>query len=243
LTPQDSAHQPCAPRRYATRPILLFDVNETLLDLAALDPLFEDRLRNVALRREWFAQMLQLSFVGGLTDRYINFTDAQLAALEMVAQRAGVEVSDDDRQMIVAAMSRLPPHPEAPTALERLRSAGFRMATLTNSVGTVARAQMKNAGIAHLFDQVLSADDVSRLKPAAAPYRMAAAAFGVPVEQTCLIAAHAWDISGALAVGCRAAFVRRPGAVLSPVGPGPEIIGSDLAEVADALIRLKSPSS
>lgn len=133
-------------------------------------------------------------------------------------------------------MSELPPHPEVPAASERLHLAGFRMATLTNSVGPVARAQVHNAGIAQLFERVLSADEVSRLKPAAAPYRMAAAAFGVPVEETCLIAAHSWDISGALAAGCAAAFVRRPGAVLSPVGPQPQIVGADLAKVADALI-------
>jgi 2-haloacid dehalogenase len=218
------------------RPVLLFDVNETLLDLAALDQLFEDKLGSAVLRPQWFAQMLQISFVGGLTDRYINFTDAQLAALVMVAQRAGVVVSEEDRAAIVGSMSELPPHPEVPAALERLRSAGFRMATLTNSVGAVARAQVHNAGIAQLFELVLSADEVRCLKPAAAPYRMAAAAFGVPVEETCLIAAHSWDISGALAAGCAAAFVRRPGAVLSPVGPRPEIVGTDVAEVADALI-------
>ena len=70
------------------RPVLLFDVNETVLDLAALGRLFEDRLGDAALRPQWFAQMLQRSLVGGLTDRCINFTDAPLAALEMVARRS-----------------------------------------------------------------------------------------------------------------------------------------------------------
>jgi 2-haloacid dehalogenase len=111
------------------------------------------------------------------------------------------------------------------------------MATLTNSVASIAEAQVRNAGIAHVFEKVLSADEVSQLKPAPAPYLMAAESFGVPVEQTCLIAAHAWDISGALAAGCAAAFVRRPGAVLSPVGPRPGIIGRDISEVADLLLE------
>jgi len=100
------------------RPILLFDVNETLLDLRALDTLFEEKLGSAALRPLWFAQMLQLSFVGGLIDRYINFTDAQLAALEMIAERANVDISEADRTAIVNAMSDLPPHPEVPEALD-----------------------------------------------------------------------------------------------------------------------------
>ena len=49
--------------------VLAFDVNETLLDLQALDPLFSDVLGDAALRPQWFATMLQLSFVGGLTGR------------------------------------------------------------------------------------------------------------------------------------------------------------------------------
>jgi 2-haloacid dehalogenase len=218
------------------KPILLFDVNETLLDLRALDALFEEKLGSAALRPLWFGQMLQLSFVGGLIDRYINFTDAQLAALDMIAERANVVISRVDRDAIVGAMSDLPPHPEVPEALDRLQSHGFRMATLTNSVASVAEAQVRNAGIAHVFEKVLSADEVSQLKPAPTPYLMAAESFGVSIDQTCLIAAHAWDISGALAAGCAAAFVRRPGAVLSPVGQRPGIIGENISEIADLLL-------
>ncbi len=219
------------------RPILLFDVNETLLDLRALDPLFDDVLGDAALRPAWFAQMLQLSFVGGLTGEYVNFTAAQTAALTMIAQRAGVHVAADRAALIVDAMSNLPPHHEVPDALSRLSGAGFRMATLTNSVGSVAKAQIENAGIRDHFEFVLSADTVSILKPNPAPYRMAAGEFGVTTSDTCLIAAHSWDISGALAAGCRAAFVQRPGAVLSPIGAQPELIGQNLTDVAELLVK------
>lgn len=217
------------------RPILIFDVNETLLDLRALDPLFDDVLGDSALRPAWFAQMLQLSFVGGLTGQYVDFTAAQTAALTMVAQRAGVHVTADKAALIVDAMSDLPPHPEVPAALSRLSEAGFRLATLTNSVGTVAEAQVQNAGIRDRFELVLSADTVRNLKPGPAPYEMAAREFGVATSDTCLIAAHPWDISGALAAGCQAAFVQRPGAVLSPIGAQPELVGRDLTEVAELL--------
>ncbi|MBC8091628.1 MAG: haloacid dehalogenase type II, partial [Pseudonocardia sp.] len=71
-----------------TTPVLAFDVNETLLDLAALDPVFETVLGDAGLRPTWFASMLQLSFVGGLTGRYLDFTSAQRAALRMTAARA-----------------------------------------------------------------------------------------------------------------------------------------------------------
>ena len=219
------------------RPILLFDVNETLLDLRSLDPLFDRVLGDAALRPAWFAQMLQLSFVGGITGQYVDFTTAQRAALAMIAERAQVNVTADDLDLIVGAMSTVPAHPEVPQALSRLHDAGFRLATLTNSVAAVAEAQVRNAGIRDHFDFVLSADTVRTLKPGAAPYAMAAETFGVATSDTCLIAAHSWDISGALAAGCQAAFVQRSGAVLSPIGPQPGIVGADIAAVADLLVE------
>ncbi len=65
--------------------VIAFDVNETLLDLRALDALFEELLASAELRGQWFAQMLQLAFVGGLTGQYMDFGTAQKAALRMLA--------------------------------------------------------------------------------------------------------------------------------------------------------------
>ncbi len=218
-------------------PVLAFDVNETLLDLAALDPVFESVLGDAALRAAWFGSMLQLSFVGGLTGRYVDFTTAQKAALWMTAARVGRTVSDHEVEDVVGAMSRLPAHAEVPVALGRLRAAGFRLTALTNSVLEVATAQLAHAGLIDLFEAVFSADEVRALKPAPRPYRMVAQRCGVEIGDVCLVAAHAWDVSGALAAGCRAAFVGRAGVVPSPVGEQPTVVGADLTEVADALLE------
>jgi len=224
-------------------PVLAFDVNETLLDLAALDPVFERVLGDAALRPTWFGSMLQLSFVGGLTGRYVDFTTAQRAALGMTAARAGREVTGADIDDIVGSMSRLPAHPDVPDALRRLRAAGFRLTALTNSVLEVATAQLTHAGLIEDFDAVYSADEVQALKPAPAPYRMVAQRSGVDMGDVCLVAAHAWDVSGALAAGCQAAFVGRAGVVPSPIGPQPTVVGADLTQVADALLERFVPAS
>jgi 2-haloacid dehalogenase len=215
--------------------VLAFDVNETLLDLGALDPLFERAFGSAAVRREWFGQMLQLAFVGGLTGRYVDFSAAQRAALEMLAERHGAE---PDTEEIVAAMRTLPPHPEVPAALDRLRAAGFSMAALTNSPLDVAQDQLRNAGITDRFDAILSADQVRALKPRPEPYELVARTFSALLGEVRLVAAHSWDVMGALAAGCAAAFVARPGMVLSPLGDQPDVVGRDLTEVADALERL-----
>ena len=216
--------------------VLAFDVNETLLDLRALDAPFTAAFGDASLRPLWFSIMLQVAFVGGLTGSYTDFTTAQRSALAIVAKREKTTLSAEQTDAIVDGMRALPPHPEVRGAMERLR-ARFRLVALTNSTKDVAEAQMRNSGLRDLLEAVFSADEVRVLKPAAAPYRMVAERTGVPIGDVRLVAAHGWDIAGALAAGCRAAFVARPGAVLYPHGPQPDVVGPDLASVADALLR------
>jgi 2-haloacid dehalogenase len=218
--------------------VIAFDVNETLLDLGALDDPFEDLLGAPSLRALWFAQMLQLSFVGGLTRVYVDFSTAQRAALRMVAERVGRSVSAVEVEQMVSRMSSLPMHPEVPEALATLREAPLKIVALTNSLHEVAEQQLRHAGIRFYFDRVISADSVKRLKPAPEPYLEVARAFDVEPIQVRLVAAHSWDVSGALSAGCKAAFVARPGTVLSPLGPQPDIVSPDIAGVAEKILAL-----
>jgi 2-haloacid dehalogenase len=216
--------------------VIAFDVNETLLDISALDAPFEELLGSAALRGQWFSQMLQLSFVGGLTGDYIDFTTAQRAALQMIADRAGREITERAEGEMVDRMRSLPPHREVGEALAELRKTPLKLAALTNSVHEVAEDQLRNAGLRDCFDAVISADSVGALKPAPAPYLAVAEAFDAGIGEVRLVAAHSWDVSGALAAGARAAFVARPGMVASPIGPAPDIIGADIAEIVEQII-------
>ena len=217
-------------------PVCVFDVNETLLDLAALDGEFERVFGDGGVRVAWFGQFLQSAMVSTITGNYTDFGSVGRAALEMTAARLGVELSDDDREAVVGGMTRLPAHPEVPGALRRLGEGGLRLAALTNSTERVARAQLEHAGLVEAFEAVLSADAVRRLKPAPEPYRMAADRLGVEPAEVLLVAAHAWDVAGALAAGCQAAFVARPGKVLDPLADRPELVVADLDELADRLV-------
>jgi 2-haloacid dehalogenase len=220
--------------------VCVFDVNETLLDLGALDPHFERVYDDAGVRRSWFLQLLQSALVATVTGVYSDFGTIGAAALEMVAEREGVYLSEEDKQEILGGMRELPPHPEVAKSLERLREAGLRTATLTNSTREVAEAQMENSGLRGYFEQILSADAVKRLKPAPEPYMMAAESLGVEIGQVRLVAAHSWDVAGALRAGCAAAFVARPGMVLDPLVERPDVVGVDLREVADRILEVET---
>ena len=222
--------------------VCVFDVNETLLDLGALDPHFERIFGDASTRQAWFGQFLALWLTEMVTGEYKDFGTIGGGALEMVAERQGVDLSEEDKQQILGGMQELPPHPEVVENLSRLRDAGIRLAALTNSTQQVADAQIDNSGLREYFEQVFSADAVERLKPSPEPYRMAAGSLGVEVGQVRLVAAHAWDVVGAMRAGCAAAFVARPGMILNPLAERPDVVGSDLREVADQIFEIETVS-
>ncbi len=171
--------------------VIVFDVNETMLDLQALDPHFARVFGDATIRRQWFQQFVQNFLVTIVLGRYVEFGTIGRGALDMVAERLGGKLADDDRRRILGTIRELPPYPEVRESLVRLKAAGLRLGTLTNSTQQVAETQVQNAGLIDLFEHVLSADEVKRLKPAAEPYRMAAERFGVPINEVRLVAAHA----------------------------------------------------
>ena len=222
--------------------VLAFDVNETLLDLAALRDPFARAFGDAGPLGEWFARLLHGSLVATLTDTYQDFATIARSALDAVAARRGRELSSTERDAILETLLVLPAHPEVPDALSRLHSAGFPLATLTNSSGEMAWAQLDHAGILGLFDQVLSVEEVRRYKPAPEPYHMAAERLGVDPSEMRMVAAHDWDVWGAMRAGCAAAYVSRT-VVPFVLGAPPDLVGSDLLAVADAILEVDEPPS
>ncbi len=218
--------------------VIVFDVNETLLDMSALDPHFQRVFGDPQVRVEWFQTMLQSAFLVTITGPYKPFGEHFRAALAITALRRNLRVSPDDERAILAEVRALPAYPDVRPALERLRSAGFRLAALTNSTAEVEEAQLRNAKLADLFEKALSADTGKRLKPAAEAYANAARELGVETPEIRMVAAHAWDVHGAIRAGCAAAFVERPGAVWNPLLERPDIVGADLGEIAERVIEV-----
>lgn len=219
--------------------VILFDVNETLLDLT---PVKESVGKALGSRPElaplWFTTLLQYSLVTTVTDHYLDFAEVGAACLRMVAKAHGVELSEEDAKEALAPMRSLPPHADVIPALGRLRDADFRLVTLTNSSKAALADQMTNAGLTKFFEVLLSVEDVGKYKPHADVYRWAAGRAGADVSECLLVAAHGWDVAGAAWVGMKTAFVARPGQQKFPLGPAIDITVPSLAELPGELERM-----
>lgn len=219
--------------------ILLFDVNETLLDLDPLRPHFERIFGDPQAMSEWFLTLLHSSLTATLAGAYEDFARLAGSALDVVAEKRGVRLEENDRRRLLGTIKRLPPHREVPESLGRLRDAGCRLFTLTNSPPDTLRAQMENSGLKEYFEETFSVDAVRKFKPAPETYRWAADEIGAEIGELLLIAAHDWDIAGAANAGCRTAYVARPGKVYNPLYRPADLTGADLREVADRIIGEK----
>jgi len=221
--------------------VIIFDVNETLLDLAALKKSVGAVLGgHEELLPLWFSTMLHYSLVETLSDNYHSFGEIGTAALMMVAEKQGIELNyKDARSAIVTPLRSLPPHPDVAAALKDLKDAGYRIVSLTNSSSEGVETQMKNAGLTDLFEKRYTIETLKKYKPHPDTYRMVLNDLGMEAGDVLMVAAHAWDLAGAKNVGLQTAFVARPGATLYPNVARPDHVIEDLHE----LVKILQPVS
>jgi 2-haloacid dehalogenase len=217
-------------------PLIVFDVNETLLDLETMVPIFERIFGDKLAMRLWFANFIMYSAALTLVDSYVAFTDIGGAVMKMLADVQGIQINDGDKKELTEKFSTMPPHAEVPAALRKLRNAGFRLFTLTDNLLEVQGRQLEHGGIVDLFERRFSADGVKRHKPAREAYAYVEKELGAKPADFCMIACHTWDTLGAVAAGWQAALIRRPWNDVLDIGPQPQIVGEDLNDVADQLI-------
>src|SRR5271170_5055189 len=220
----------------AALPLVVFDVNETLLDLTTLEPTFERIFRDKGAMRFWFANLIMYSSALTVAGCYVPFTDIGSAVMKMLADIRGIRIQDADMKELVEKFSTMPPHQEVPAALRKLRVAGFRLFTLTDNLPEVQTRQLEHGGIVDFFERRFSADRVKHHKPSRQAYAYVEKELKAEPSAFCLIACHTWDTLGAVAAGWEGALIKRVGNDVLGVGPQPQIVGDDLNDVTDQLI-------
>ncbi|MEM7052466.1 MAG: haloacid dehalogenase type II [Acidobacteriota bacterium] len=219
--------------------VLVFDVNETLLDLAPV----KRTVGAVLGGREdlvpwWFSTMLHHSLVETVTGTFHDFGEIGTAALMMVAEAQGLELSREQARKAVEPILSLPPHDDVIPALETLVKGPFRLVSLTNSSSQGVETQFRNAGLTEFFERRYSIETIGKYKPHPDAYRMVLDDLDVPAEQALMVAAHGWDLAGAKSVGMQTAFIARPEKVLYPNVEEPDYIVENLFDLGMMLAFL-----
>ncbi|OBG38756.1 haloacid dehalogenase type II [Mycobacterium sp. E3198] len=226
--------------RPLTPSVLVFDVNETLLDIESLAPLFGEKFGDKRVLREWFPQLVMYSMTATLTESYVTFSVLAQGLLRMFGDIYQVAITDDDLGRLKAGLLTMPAHPDAADGLAALRDSGFRLVTLTNSPPNPdGPTALQNSGLDHFFEQQLSVDACRAFKPAPAVYRHVCETLQVAPTDCMMVAAHVWDTLGAQHVGFSSSLITRPGNPPLPVDglAQPDVVVSDLRQLAARLIE------
>ncbi|SNR51128.1 MULTISPECIES: haloacid dehalogenase type II [Hymenobacter] len=223
----------------SSRPqVILFDVNETLLDMSKLKLAVNKAFGNKFAFKQWFGLLLQYSLVDTVTDSYHPFGTIGDAALDMAAAMLEEKpLKPTKKSEILDLMTQLAPHKDVPHGLEMLVDAGFRLVAFTNSPKPVLDQQLRHARIIRYFQQGLSIETVSKYKPHPETYQAALQTIGLPAAAALLVAAHGWDVAGAAHAGLQTGFIARPGQTLYPLAAPPTYTGKTLPDLVKQLLR------
>lgn len=220
--------------------IIVFDVNETLIDIDSLAPFFQRMFGDREILREWFNQLVLYSNAITLAGYYETFFTLGQAVLGMLGTIYGMPVQSADLEELRARMLSMPAHKDVPEGLLLLRNAGFRLMTLTNSPPDKDGGALERTGLSHLIERQFSVDSVRRFKPAPEVYHLVTEILNVPPRAICLVAAHTWDTLGAQSVGFSAGLVTRAGNAPLPISglPQPQVVAPDLVQLAKQIISM-----
>ncbi len=189
--------------------IVVFDVNETLLSLAPVGDALAEVFGKDPPAGEWFARLLHLSAVVDDLDAHVPFDEVAVHALRRVAAGHGVEVSADTAREVCGVMRHLPAHDDVDAGLGGLAAAGHDLVAFSNSAPDVLAGQLAHAGIDHHFDTVVSVEVAGRFKPDRRSYEGLASRLDAFTEELTMVAAHDWDVAGAMAAGLSGVFLER----------------------------------
>jgi 2-haloacid dehalogenase len=221
--------------------VLVFDIAESLLDLQVLRPFFQRIFGDDGVADDWFGETILYSESATLTNTFVPFGQLGAGVLRMLGRIHNLSISEADVAELSKRLASLQPHPDVPDSLRKLKAAGYRLVTLTDTPANSGRGPLQAAGLADLFEQQFTAESVRRYKPARETYQIVADAMGTQLSGLCMIASHPWDLIGARTAGCSAALIARAG-VAPLIVPGlkqPQIIAPTLAEIAAQLVQLK----
>jgi 2-haloacid dehalogenase len=225
--------EPSGPRVHRPPSVIVFDVNETLSDMASMGTRFEDVGAPAAMAQVWFAGLLRDGFALSTAGASAPFADIAAERLRVTFHGLGLDLDLDAAVgHVTDGFGALPVHPDVPDGVRALAQRGIRLVTLSNGSTSVAQGLFERAGISQYFERLLSVEDAGIWKPAAASYAYALEQCGVPAWDAMLVAVHPWDIDGAGRAGLATAWVNRSGGTYPAYFRGADLEVSSLTDLA-----------
>jgi 2-haloacid dehalogenase len=183
------------------------------------------------LSDEWRTRQFEYTWLRVIARRYVDFWQITQDALEFAADKLGLILTYERREQLMNAYLELKTWPDVVPALTSLKKSGFRLAILSNFTTRMLDASIQSAGLAGMFEQVLSTDQAKTYKPDARGYQLGIDAFKLAPQEILFAAFAGWDAAGAKLFGYPTFWVNRLKQAAEKLGAIPDGMGDGLAEL------------
>lgn len=215
--------------------LIIFDVNETLSDMAPMRGLWKKAGVPSHLARLWFTEVLRDGFALAATFQSVPFASVARDAARRLLLAAGAADVDASADSIMEGFLQLDVHPDVAEGVPALGGLDIRLVTLSNGGTAVADQLLTKAGLRPAFEALLSVEAVGCWKPVLQPYKYALDTCSVTPGHTMMVAVHPWDIHGAAEAGLRTAWIARTDEPYPSYFTPPDITANSLTDLARQL--------
>ena len=208
----------------------MLNVDAAAREAAAEPDMADLREKWLSIAKCWRERQLRYSWLCSMMQKYDDFWELTTRALDATLEDHGLSSNKKIRDRLVSLYSELSPYAEVPSVLSRLKAEGQRLAVLSNASPNMLKTAMDAAGIAELFDELLSVDVLKCYKPTPSVYQLVTTRFNCEPGDVMFFSSNNWDISGAGAFGFKTIWVNRTGAPWDKLPNQPDNIVSNLVE-------------
>jgi 2-haloacid dehalogenase len=203
----------------------LFDVNSAArAEKSSLGDKWEP------LAELWRAKQLQYTWLRGLGGRHADFWQVTGDALDFALSTLRLEDAGLRARLMNLYMT-LEAYPEVLQTLQRLKTAGMKLAILSNGTAAMLAAAASHAGVDHFFDAILSVEEVKVYKPHPSVYNLACQRLNLSTNEICFLSSNGWDAYSAKAFGFRVLWCNRSGQIAERIPDTPDAEIATLAEL------------
>ena len=189
--------------------------------------------KGAELGNEWRIRQFEYQWLRALSNHYADFWQVTEDALVFSCEMLKLDLTSDKRKQLMDAYLELKAWPDAVPALQALKSAGFRLAFLSNATPKILDAGIKNSGFNGLFEHVLSTDKIKTYKPDPRAYQMAIDAFDLKRGEILFVPFAGWDAAGAKSFGYTTFWVNRLNLPVERLGVVPDATGRNLVDLVN----------
>lgn len=185
--------------------------------------------KGLEFTKAWRAKQFEYGFLRSITGKHEDFFKVTEDALVYTAEAMRVPLPPEVRARLLNAYLTLQPWPDSVAALRKLKAAGVRIITIANFSSHMLRANAENAGIANLFDELLSTEVNGTYKPDPRAYALGMERLGLKKEEIAFAAFGGWDAYGAKSFGYPTYWVNRFNLPPEELGVPPNATSNDFA--------------